>query len=581
VVNVNLKFFKMSRYFTEENDGGMSAEVFTISKDDTNHASKIRSSVMREKGKEFKRSKNELFYAKKKNKGHDKFPGRATIKADSLEKHQYSEAINPKRFKSKYAQKLAVKREHDRKSAHETAARTELLLGDDAGFIEGDSDDEFTGRVTQTQIKKSVDVESAEKAFELNLPQFGPYTIDYTRNGRFVALGGRKGHVAAIDWKEKKPLCEINVQESVYDVKWLHSEHMLAVAQKKWTYIYDNQGIELHCLKQLDNVIRMEFLPYHFLLATSSEYGFLSWIDISVGKQVAQMNANHGRLSIMCQNPTNAILCLGHSKGVVTMWSPNEREPVARMWAHKQPLTSIAVDRSGTYMATSAMDRSLKIWDVRMYKCSLDYKLPMVPSQIQFSDRRVLGVSMDKEVHLYKDACTKAVEYPYLKHTVNKSIHDIHFVPYEDVLGIGHSSGFSSILVPGCGEPNYDSLEVNPYQNKKQRREAEVKSLLEKIPSELISVNSRDLAEVNVEKLHETLEERKAKKYLKPATIEFEPKHKMKGKSGTVKRFHIKRTVQEERKWKQLKEQAVSKKSEQDEEQAKPDKKPKALLDRL
>ena len=84
--------------------------------------------------------------------GKDKFPGRATIKADSLEKHQYSEAINPKRFKSKYAQKLAVKREHDRKSAHETAARTELLLGDDAGFIEGDSDDEFTGRYNTEQI---------------------------------------------------------------------------------------------------------------------------------------------------------------------------------------------------------------------------------------------------------------------------------------------------------------------------------------------------------------------------------------------------------------------------------------------
>ena len=267
----------MGRYFNEESGEASNAEVYTITKADTDKAAKDRSHVMKDKRKKFRREdRNDGgLYAKKRKKGHDKFPGRAPINAEHLERHKYSDGINPKGFKSKYAKNMAAKREKDRQRAHEIAARTEILQPDEAGYLEPDSDDEFTDRISQTQIKKNVDVESADKGFDLNLPQFGPYTIDYTRNGKFMVMGGKVGHVAALDWAEKRLRCEINVQESVHDVKWLHSETMFAVAQKKWTYIYDNQGIELHCLKQLDHVLKMEFLPYHFLLATS-----VSFIDI-------------------------------------------------------------------------------------------------------------------------------------------------------------------------------------------------------------------------------------------------------------------------------------------------------------
>ena len=36
---------------------------------------------------------------------------------------------------------------------------------------------------------------------------------------RYLLLGGRMGHLAAFDWKDKKLRCEFHVQETVRDVR--------------------------------------------------------------------------------------------------------------------------------------------------------------------------------------------------------------------------------------------------------------------------------------------------------------------------------------------------------------------------
>jgi U3 small nucleolar RNA-associated protein 7 len=70
----------------------------------------------------------------------------------------------------------------------------------------------------------------------------------------------------------------------------------------------------------------------------------------------------------------------------------------------------------------------------------------------------------------------------YLTHPVpHRPLTSARFCPYQDVLTVGHGQGLSSILVPGAGEPNFDSAEADPFENKNMRREREVHGLLDKV----------------------------------------------------------------------------------------------------
>ena len=196
----------------------------------------------------------------------------------------------------------------------------------------------------QEQIRKAVDEVSASKCFDLNLAELGPYKTSYSRHGKHLLLGGRRGHVAAFDWNSKALKCEINVMESVHDIQWIN-DNLFGVAQKKWTYVYDTQGIEIHCLKKMDHIVNLEYLPYHYLLVGGSERGGLSWLDVSVGKIISETWTKQGSLDVMCQNPATAVITCGHSNGTVTMWTPSMKEVAVKMLTHQQAVRSVNIDR--------------------------------------------------------------------------------------------------------------------------------------------------------------------------------------------------------------------------------------------
>lgn len=71
----------------------------------------------------------------------------------------------------------------------------------------------------------------------------------------------------------------------------------------------------------------------------------------------------------------------------------------------------------------------------------------------------------------------------YLTHRIpSRPLISVRFNPFQDILSIGHNVGISSILIPGSGEPNFDSTEADPFENRKARGEREIKGLLDKVP---------------------------------------------------------------------------------------------------
>lgn len=390
----------------------------------------------------------------------------------------------------------------------------EILQNDQVGLLEAENDMERTTSLSQEELKREhLDPETARHIFDLGLHQSAPYGLKYDRSGRHSIMYGQKGHLALMDCHQQSLVTEFYVHERVRDACFLHNFTLFAAAQKNHAYIYDHNGAEVHRLGDHSDPMALEFLPYHWLLASIGRAGFLKYQDTSTGELVSTHRTKSGPCRILRQNPMNAVLHAGHANGTVTLWSPASSKFLVKILCHKgAAIHSLAIDPSGRKMVTGGADRQIRIWDLRMYKETHSYFCAAgVPCSLDVSQRGVLAVGHAGHATFWApEALRQKVKDPYMHHLLPRCgpLETVRFRPFEDVCGIGHSRGISSIVIPGSGEPSIDSAEYNtdPHQDAKQRREAEVRALLDKLQPDMIGLDPDQIGGIEASDPHHRLE---------------------------------------------------------------------------
>lgn len=249
-----------------------------------------------------------------------------------------------------------------------------------------------------------------------------------------------------------------------------------------------------------------------------------------------------GTPASLTQNPYNGVMHVGHQNGTVSLWSPSSTEPLVKLLAHRGPVRSLAVDREGRYMVSTGQDMRMAVWDIRMFKEVNNYFTRSPASSVSISDTGLTAVSWGTRATIWKGLFSKdsptqeKVQSPYMAWGgEGKAIERVRWCPFEDVLGLGHDEGFSSIIIPGAGEANYDALEVNPFETTKQRQEGEVRALLNKLQPEMISLDPNFIGNLDLR----SEQQRQADKDLDapPVDIAEEIRNRARGKNTALKKY--------------------------------------------
>ncbi|CCW68284.1 unnamed protein product [Phytomonas sp. Hart1] len=388
------------------------------------------------------------------------------------------------------------RREHLNRQASKKLAHASLYQrweSDDTG-LELD-EREVADRITQDDIQQAVDIQTQHKKYELLLDKLGPYKINFTTNGTHLLLAGLRGHLANIRWKSFQLEGETQLKDKLNDATFLVDHTMTAVAQKRYVYMYTKEGTEMHILSKFAHMDRLGYLPKHMLLvATSSVFSVMQYLDISTGVELGTKTPAIMRdpASCLAVNPGNGVVASCDLRGVLKFWSPTVLDPLVQLKAHKGVVDDIAFHPNGRFFLTLGGDHKLKVWDCRTLRALEEYAITYDFHTMDISAKGLVALGGGTNIQIWRDMFTsKKPNAPYMKFGLGygKIAHHVKFCPFEDVLGVGHTKGFTSLLIPGSGEPNPDFFYANPHETERHRKERVVTNLLDKLPPDTISMD--------------------------------------------------------------------------------------------
>ncbi|GIX62433.1 polyadenylation factor subunit 2, putative [Babesia caballi] len=84
-------------------------------------------------------------------------------------------------------------------------------------------------------------------------------------------------------------------------------------------------------------------------------------------------------VSCLQWHPSKSLIATGSKINVVSLWDPSTRRQISTIHAHKAPICKISWNPDGYSFLTAGVDGLVKLWDLRMMKQLLVYKVATPP----------------------------------------------------------------------------------------------------------------------------------------------------------------------------------------------------------